>query len=376
MPHFPSRTLSGISTLTDGDYSFGSFANSNSMPVDHNKQSSLSSRMEWIADDHELNMACPMMPMRTIDYMYNGSTSRGHPAPASEQSQSSVGGGTARSTPSVETPSTNTSGRRERVIDMKPRQQHPYYNSSIGSSSSTSYPPPPSPSQRERVIDMKPRQQHYNNSSSIGSSISTSSYPPPQPQYRPSSSQRELIFGPPCMPMRRQSFRKNLNNDNHGQPPHSSAPRSPPQRNSTSSNSTSSSYEQQVNQYDGDDRHHYRQQQEEQQQQQQQQQQDVIMIDIAPGVKLPLRGRDETWSAIEEGNVTVTMCVCCNMDLNCIFDAQLVICPDCFMLSPVDQTELQGAADDSTTTTPPMHRHGVGVGIKGEEILRWVMSNS
>ena len=122
---------------------------------------------------------------------------------------------------------------------------------------------------------------------------------------------------------------------------------------------------------DYDDDHHH--DQKEQRDQKQKQQDCNIMIDVAPGVKMPLRGSVETWSAVEEGNVTVTLCVCCNMDLNCIFDAQLVICPDCLCVSPVDQTEQQ---DSNSTASSRIHRHGVGVGIKAEEILRWVMSNS
>jgi hypothetical protein len=38
-------------------------------------------------------------------------------------------------------------------------------------------------------------------------------------------------------------------------------------------------------------------------------------------------------------------------------------------LSPVDQT-IQGTADATMT----MHRHGVGVGIKAEDVQRWVMN--
>jgi hypothetical protein len=100
-----------------------------------------------------------------------------------------------------------------------------------------------------------------------------------------------------------------------------------------------------------------------------QEEQDCIMIEVAPGTKLPLRGNAETWSAIEEGSVTITMCISCNIDLNCIIDAQLVICPGCLLLSPVDQT-IQGTADATMT----MHRHGVGVGIKAEDVQRWVMN--
>lgn len=92
-----------------------------------------------------------------------------------------------------------------------------------------------------------------------------------------------------------------------------------------------------------------------------------IMIDVAPGVKYPLRGSRETWNAIEEGRVTVTTCMSCNIELQCLADAQLVACPDCTMLSPVDQ-----ASDNSDNTG----RYGVGVGVKPSDILRWIQLNN
>jgi hypothetical protein len=187
------------------------------------------------------------------------------------------------------------------------------------------------------VIAVKP-QAPYNKNNSIqmtgSSSISTTSTTSPSQEQEhpvvpaaprdpaPRDPQREDIFGPPPMPERRQSMLTAPNVDEH---------------------------------------HH---------DQQKEQEESKIMIEVAAGVKIPLRGKSETWSAIEEGAVTVTMCVICNMDLNCIFDAQMVICPDCLCVSPVDQTE------QDSTSAASMHRHGVGVGIKGEEILRWVMGNS
>ncbi len=89
-----------------------------------------------------------------------------------------------------------------------------------------------------------------------------------------------------------------------------------------------------------------------------------ITIEVAPGIRLPLRGSDETWKAIEEGQVTVTSCISCQQDLNCVLDAQLVVCPDCSMLSPVDQTTQD--ADSSAD------RYGVGLGVKPADIIRWV----
>lgn len=87
-----------------------------------------------------------------------------------------------------------------------------------------------------------------------------------------------------------------------------------------------------------------------------------IMIEVAPGVKLPLRGSDETWKAIEDGRVTITTCIACQIELHCLEDAQLVACPNCTMLSPVDQTN----QEDSTA------RFGVGVGVKLEDVIRWI----
>ena len=93
-----------------------------------------------------------------------------------------------------------------------------------------------------------------------------------------------------------------------------------------------------------------------------------VMIDVAPGVKFPLRGADETWKAIEEGRVTVTTCMSCNIELQCLDNAQLVACPDCTMLSPVDQ-----ASDNSSSSVDYNNdRYGVGVGVKPSDIVRWI----
>jgi hypothetical protein len=225
-------------------------------------------------------------------------------------------------------------------------------------------------SRQEYVIDMKPSALYSNGSPSSPMSTSIASPEPPKEKYPVLAAQRdprrEYIFGPPSMPKRSRSI-KNLNHDEHADglscP---STPRSAQGKSTLIVKRREGSYNHDAVLPHGDDRHDHHQEEK----QEEQAQDCSIMIEVAPGVKLPLRGSAETWSAIEEGSVTVSMCVCCNMDLNCILDAQLVICPDCLCVSPVDQTE------QDSTSSASMHRHGVGVGIKGEEILRWVMSNS
>lgn len=93
-----------------------------------------------------------------------------------------------------------------------------------------------------------------------------------------------------------------------------------------------------------------------------------VMIQVAPGVKLPLRGSEETWKAIEEGRVTVTTCLFCNIELQCLDNAQLVACPDCTMLSAVDQAFTSSEDPDSNADG----RYGVGVGVKPADVIRWV----
>jgi hypothetical protein len=92
------------------------------------------------------------------------------------------------------------------------------------------------------------------------------------------------------------------------------------------------------------------------------------MIDVGGDVKMPLRGSDETWKAIADGRVTITSCIYCQIDLNCLEDAQLVICPDCTMISPVDQAEGQ---ENSLFA-----KYGVGVGVKPEVIVEWFEQNA
>ena len=57
--------------------------------------------------------------------------------------------------------------------------------------------------------------------------------------------------------------------------------------------------------------------------------------------------------------------------LNVIENAELVVCPDCTMISPVDQT----ATICSSSAEEQYSRYGVGVGIKPEAVRDWIRSN-
>jgi hypothetical protein len=60
------------------------------------------------------------------------------------------------------------------------------------------------------------------------------------------------------------------------------------------------------------------------------------MVEVMPGEYVPLRGSVETWDAVMSGQVKKTSCACCCLDLVCVQDADLVMCPGCRIISPVD----------------------------------------
>ena len=97
------------------------------------------------------------------------------------------------------------------------------------------------------------------------------------------------------------------------------------------------------------------------------------MIEVAPGISLPFKGTNETLEAIYDGRVTIARCCCCRLHLHCIDVADLVICPDCYVLSPID---ISDSITDSTCAVVVdedilrCHKHNcVGLGFKTKDIL-------
>jgi hypothetical protein len=102
---------------------------------------------------------------------------------------------------------------------------------------------------------------------------------------------------------------------------------------------------------------------------------DANLIEVFPGCCLPLRGGKETWKAIMKGKITITRCTCCEEDLTCVEDAQLVICSDCWVFSPVDQSIAGISLEESDEEWFTRHeKSGVGLGIKANEMIEWINS--
>jgi hypothetical protein len=95
------------------------------------------------------------------------------------------------------------------------------------------------------------------------------------------------------------------------------------------------------------------------------------MIEVTPGVNMPLRRSFETWQAIMDGRVIVTKCYSCTSELGCIDDAELVICADCWVFNPIDQNIASVSRERDQTSRVV---RGVGIGVKLEDIVEW-MSN-
>ena len=98
----------------------------------------------------------------------------------------------------------------------------------------------------------------------------------------------------------------------------------------------------------------YQQQQQQQQQQEQQQQEqqweqqqqqpsrndfERTMIEVFPGMSVPLRGSEETQIAITCNQIRTAKCLDCTLSLSCVEDAEYILCPLCRCVSPLALTE-------------------------------------
>jgi hypothetical protein len=59
-----------------------------------------------------------------------------------------------------------------------------------------------------------------------------------------------------------------------------------------------------------------------------------LQVEVSPGEYMSLRGAEETIQAIESGYSKFVKCYGCNAQLQCVGDCQLVLCPDCKIMSP------------------------------------------
>lgn len=83
-------------------------------------------------------------------------------------------------------------------------------------------------------------------------------------------------------------------------------------------------------------------------------------IEIMPGLRVPLRGAEETWNCIEQDFYLPVTCFGCTTELCCIQDASYVLCPVCRVVGPMDT----GAGDFGSTV-------GVGLGFSFDDLFQW-----
>jgi hypothetical protein len=70
----------------------------------------------------------------------------------------------------------------------------------------------------------------------------------------------------------------------------------------------------------------------------------LVEIEVSPGLFLPLRGSQETMEAVDSGRAMVVHCMACQTSLYCVPDCQLVLCPDCRILSPAEEMSSPSSA--------------------------------
>jgi hypothetical protein len=84
------------------------------------------------------------------------------------------------------------------------------------------------------------------------------------------------------------------------------------------------------------------------------------MILVSPGHEARLRGAAETFQAIQQDFYLACVCFDCQAPLFCIFDAWLVLCPHCRVLSPIYHSNGDVAMNQEG---------GVGLGFTMETLM-------
>lgn len=85
-------------------------------------------------------------------------------------------------------------------------------------------------------------------------------------------------------------------------------------------------------------------------------------VEIFPGFRARLRGADETWKCIQDGNYLPVSCLTCTMDICCILDADYVFCPCCQGITPLSDE--------------PTGLGGVGLGVSSDDVCQKLQERS
>ena len=97
------------------------------------------------------------------------------------------------------------------------------------------------------------------------------------------------------------------------------------------------------------------------------------MIEIAPGLRVRLRGAEETMNAIASDRLATEFCTCCQELLHCVRDADYVLCPNCKVVSPLTENAYSGQQQYRHEGGVGQH-HGVGsvgLGMKHDDLCAY-----
>jgi len=89
---------------------------------------------------------------------------------------------------------------------------------------------------------------------------------------------------------------------------------------------------------------------------------DFPVIEVCPGLSVPLRGKDATKAAVADNFCTNLACFGCERRLHCIANARYTICPRCRIICPIEEDSFQGELVQD--------RWGLGLGMMDEEFFQ------
>ena len=89
------------------------------------------------------------------------------------------------------------------------------------------------------------------------------------------------------------------------------------------------------------------------------------MVDVVPGLSVPLRGSVAAKAAVAHHWYTTINCFGCATAIHCIADVSYTICPHCRIISPVDEKHFQGEE--------MRRRWGLGLGFTDDDLFQMQM---
>jgi hypothetical protein len=101
------------------------------------------------------------------------------------------------------------------------------------------------------------------------------------------------------------------------------------------------------------------------------------LLEVAPGISLPLKSLQQTWAGIRTGRINISTCLQCQEELTFVDDLRLVVCGDCWTVNPIDNKRPGGGGgnnddDEEGTLLFDPTKDFVGLGVKNSDIVAWM----